>query len=132
MLAAVVAAWPLCIALAQRTAPPVAEPADPDAPFFHPADQLALAVKLEAAAEFIRDEEWGKTARVLQQLLDLDSDCMTAIGDEKHPRTVNARAEAQRLLAALPPAGRKAYQEAMGPAQPRCCKRRSRIKTMKN
>ncbi len=122
VLSAVLLAWPIRVTLAQGgpiivpPTPPVAEPAGRiDEADFVLATDSRLAVKLEAAAEYIHDQEWDRAARVLQQLLDLDGDPTVVIGGDKQPRTVSARAEAQRLLASLPPEGRKEYRELIGP-----------------
>ncbi|HVS35009.1 MAG TPA: PQQ-binding-like beta-propeller repeat protein [Gemmataceae bacterium] len=124
VLSAVLLPWPLCLGLAQPPDRPVSPPiarGSGEPPLDAPTDSFVLpndaqvTAKLEAAAEFIRGQEWVKTARVLQQVLDVDGDPMAVLGGDKEPRTVGAHAEAQRLLTSLPPAGRKVYQESEGP-----------------
>ena len=119
VLAAVLAAWPLCIALAQPKPPPAADPAKPDdADSFALPTDSRLSAKLDAARDAIKAEDWDKTVAELQELLDLDEDRMAEVGGDKHPRLVGVRAEAGRL--ARRPAGRgeKGVPGCAGSAQP--------------
>jgi outer membrane protein assembly factor BamB len=75
--------------------------------------------KLEAVREYHADGVWREVTQALQHLLDREEDCFVPAGrpgDEGQERTawVSARAEADRLLAAMPPAGRQVYETLSG------------------
>jgi hypothetical protein len=74
------------------------------------------AMQLQAA-DYIQDEDWKSALRLLQHLLDSEPDALTRLAgrDGKAERTVSVHAEAERLLASLPEAGRRAYQQTYGP-----------------
>ena len=119
--AAVVFASTGLLACFGDAAPPAAPAGPPDAAAeerFHLEVDSHLAAKLDAARDAIKAEDWDRTVAVLQELLDLDEDRMAEVGGDKHPRLVGVRAEAGRLVAALPAAGKKAYQDARGRAPP--------------
>ncbi len=73
--------------------------------------------QLQAADEAIQQEDWKNAVLLLQELLDGSRYALTrAIGrDGKTERYINVHTEAERMLAALPPAGRKEYQRIYGP-----------------
>jgi len=117
--AAVVLASTGLLACFGKAAPPTAptkEPPDAAAEErFHLDVDAHLTAKLDAARDAIKAEEWDKAAAVLQELLDLNEERMAEVGGDKHPRLVGVRAEAGRMLAGLPAAGKKAYQASVGP-----------------
>jgi outer membrane protein assembly factor BamB/tetratricopeptide (TPR) repeat protein len=98
------------------------EPPDPAVPkgdaFTLPLDRSAQQ-KLEAAEDYIKEQSWKESVRLLQAVLDLKEDSLfrqPADPKKRLPeRWTSARAEAERLLAALPPAGREFYQLANEP-----------------
>lgn len=75
------------------------------------------AVQLQAAADYIREENWEIALRLLQHLLDGHPDTLARLLGRagKAERIVSVHAEAERLLASLPQAGLTAYQLAFGP-----------------
>ena len=81
--------------------------------FTLPLDRSAKR-KLEAAEDYIQEQAWDKAVRMLQAVLDTkeDSFFLLPADPKKHrpERWTSTRAEAERLLAALPPAGREFYQ----------------------
>jgi outer membrane protein assembly factor BamB len=76
-----------------------------------PTDPL-LRRKLEAARDYIKAKSWAEAVRLLQGMLDLREDgFIQEVGKGKDAgKWIGARAEAERLLAGLPPAGREFYQ----------------------
>src|SRR5579864_7079781 len=89
-------------ATAKPLRPAVSEPAARD-----------MGRRLEAAEDYIREEDWNTATRVLQALLDLDEDVLLRVtrkvGNKEVVVVVSLKHEAQRLLAALPAAGRDCY-----------------------
>jgi hypothetical protein len=85
-----------------------------------PVSDYKSAARLDAAADAVKAEDWVHAVRPLQHLLDLDED-RTTRGKGSAP-TVGVRAEAVRRLAALPAAGREAYQAEFGPDAARLLK----------
>ena len=73
--------------------------------------------KLAAAAEYAQEKDWKNALRLLQFVLDGKPDTLTRIaGQSGRPdRYVSACAEAERMLATLPAAGREVYQRTYGP-----------------
>jgi outer membrane protein assembly factor BamB len=88
------------------------------------ADPLGLATdeaagkKLQAATDYLKEEDWTNALRMLQFLLDAKTDGLTRLAgrDGKPDRHVSIHAEAERLIATMPPTGREAYQRIYGPA----------------
>jgi outer membrane protein assembly factor BamB/tetratricopeptide (TPR) repeat protein len=77
--------------------------------------------KLEAAGDYIKEQAWREAARVLQSLLDAPEDAFVLVpgkdGAGKPVTTpVSVRAEANRLLASMPRAGRWQYEDLYGAA----------------
>jgi outer membrane protein assembly factor BamB len=75
--------------------------------------------KLEAARDYIKAREWDEAVRVLQDILDAKEDQFLPVTgpDVEGKPTVYARglrAETGRLLDALPPKGREAYNAVFG------------------
>jgi outer membrane protein assembly factor BamB/tetratricopeptide (TPR) repeat protein len=75
-------------------------------------------MQLQAAADYIKDEDWKSAVRLLQHLLDDKPYTLARLAgrDGKAARYVCAGAEAERLLAVMPEAGRQVYQQTFGPA----------------
>lgn len=98
---------------AQFKAPGPDAPAPSSDPVLLASDPL-LRRKVEAVPEYIKVRAWAEAARLLQAVLDAREDCFfKAPADARGkapPRWTSARAEAERLLASLPPAGREFYQ----------------------
>lgn len=74
-------------------------------------------LQLAAATEYLGEEDWKNAVRLLQHLLDDKSDALARLAgrDGKAERYVSVRAEVERLLAAMPQAGRDVYQRTFGP-----------------
>ena len=81
------------------------------------ATDARAAMQLQAAADYIQDEDWRSALRLLQHLLAGEPDTLARLGgrEGKPERTVSEHAEAERLLASPPEAGRKAYQQIYAP-----------------
>jgi hypothetical protein len=75
--------------------------------------------QLMAAADYIADGDWKNALRLLQHLLDRQEDVLAAVKRQgpggEASALVSVRGEAQRLLAALPEAGREFYEKTYGP-----------------
>src|SRR5262245_41632463 len=74
---------------------------------------------LEKARAAIDAKDWPVAATLLQKLLDLREDSLVPLtpksaGSKEEKILVSLRGEAEAMLAALPLAGRKAYQEEYG------------------
>jgi hypothetical protein len=74
---------------------------------------------LAAAGELIEQQKWVEAVQALQAILDASEDSLVSVtraGPDGKPmaRMVSSRLEAQRLLAALPEAGRAEYQNRVG------------------
>src|SRR5262245_43895387 len=83
-----------------------------------PKDRKATQV-LAAAEDLIKDQDWRPAIRALQTIIDAREDAFVTVtrpGPDGKPleRVIAARAEANRLLLALPAAGRAAYQKQVG------------------
>jgi outer membrane protein assembly factor BamB len=79
-----------------------------------------LVLKLDAARAFLQREAWAEAVPLLQALLDAPDDALIPVKDSPKVgkavvRWTGVRAEAARLLGALPPRGRAIYQAACGP-----------------
>jgi outer membrane protein assembly factor BamB/tetratricopeptide (TPR) repeat protein len=94
--------------------PAAAAPEPPPAP-----EAAILAIdptlrrKIETARDYIADRSWAQAVRLLQAVLEAEQDSFMPVGkkpDGRPLRWVGARAEAERILAALPVAGREYYQ----------------------
>jgi outer membrane protein assembly factor BamB len=98
---------------------PVPPPAAPKGDAFTLPLERANKQKLEAAEDYIHDQKWNEVVLMLQAVLDTKEDSFFLIpADPKNhlpERWTSARAEAERLLANLPPAGREFYQLATEP-----------------
>jgi outer membrane protein assembly factor BamB len=84
------------------------------------ADDARVRQKLDAAGDYIKAQAWDEAVRILQNLLDGGEDQFLIHGEAaapdksvSHGRSV--RAEANRLLAALPARGRETYNAVHGP-----------------
>lgn len=74
----------------------------------------AVRHALEAAAAAIRAEDWPRAAKLLDGVLGAERDLLLTVpreGGRDRPAVVSARREAERLLAALPAEGRRAYEK---------------------
>ena len=76
--------------------------------------------KIEAAKDYIKDEDWETACRILQDLLMLDQDYFTKVPrkgpDGKETISwVSVKAEADRLVATLPEKGMEWYKLTYGP-----------------
>ncbi len=76
--------------------------------------------KLEAARDYIKTQAWGEAVTVLQTILDAkDDQFLPASRPSRDGKllvySTGLRAEAERLLAGLPPAGREFYNAQYGP-----------------
>jgi outer membrane protein assembly factor BamB len=83
-----------------------------------PTDTL-LPKKFEAVRDYARTKSWEEVARLLQAVLDAPEDVflpITTTGPDgkETMRLVGARAEADREIMALPPAGRAGYEATFG------------------
>jgi outer membrane protein assembly factor BamB len=76
--------------------------------------------RIQAAHDYIFAKKWPEAVSILQPLLDRPEDCFII---DPHQKMVSAdtptawvslRAEAENLLASMPPEGRKVYQDQMG------------------
>ncbi len=112
---------PVCVAQDKAAPPPLAGAKD-TLPFSHaallPTDSL-LPKKFEAVRDYSRTKSWEEVARLLQGILDAPEDVFLPIkttdADGKETtRLVGARAEADREITALPPAGRAGYEATFG------------------
>jgi outer membrane protein assembly factor BamB len=84
------------------------------------ADPVALATdplvrrKLDAAGDYIKVRSWAEAVRLLQGLLDAREDAFVppraAEGRARPARWASVHAEAERRIAALPPAGKEFYR----------------------
>ncbi len=74
-------------------------------------------MQLQAAADFIKEDNWKDAIRLVQHLLDGKPGELAHLAqrDGKSERYVNVHAEAERLLATLPQAGREVYQRTYSP-----------------
>jgi outer membrane protein assembly factor BamB len=89
-------------------------PAASATPVTLPVDRQ-VAKKLEGAADCIKEERWSEAVRVLQAILDAKEDALIesprdARRDGAAGRLLGARAEAERMLAALPRKGMEFYR----------------------
>jgi outer membrane protein assembly factor BamB/tetratricopeptide (TPR) repeat protein len=89
----------------------------PDAPTPPHGDVLTidptLRRKIETARDYIAEHSWPEAVRLLQAVLDSPADSFIPMRKKPDGRPsgwVGARAQAERLLASLPPAGRDHYQ----------------------
>jgi outer membrane protein assembly factor BamB/tetratricopeptide (TPR) repeat protein len=82
--------------------------------------ERAVRRALEDAAAAIREEDWPRAAKLLDGVLGAERDRLLTVqreeGGRERPAVVSARREAERLLAALPDAGRRAYEKECGAA----------------
>jgi outer membrane protein assembly factor BamB len=98
------------------------KPEQPDAPngqgLTLPTD-AALAQKLAAARDYIREHSWDEVAYVLRALLDSKQDVLIPVQrdlavNQEVTHWTGVRAEAYRLLAALPARGHEVYERTSG------------------
>jgi hypothetical protein len=95
---------------------------DPPKPALSPSlrADAALVRQLDVAGDYLQAESWVELTAILQALLDRSEDALVAVkrpgkdGKEVASWT-GIRAEAARLLAALPPDGRAVYDARYGP-----------------
>jgi outer membrane protein assembly factor BamB len=83
-------------------------------------DNPDVRKKLTTVAEYVKASAWPEAMRTLQAFLDAEEDVLLPMkhkGDDGQEslRWSSARAEASRMLAALPPKGLDAYEETYGP-----------------
>lgn len=82
-------------------------------------DEKRRGKAIEAAIDYINDENWPVATESLQKLLEIDEDVFVRLkranaeGEEVYV-WVSVKQEADRLLAALPPAGKDFYKTAYG------------------
>jgi outer membrane protein assembly factor BamB len=113
---------PVLLLLSAPTSPgrqPPPAPAAKDAEASAPAPEPVTPVtdplvrrKLDAALDYLKVHSWGQAVRLLQGLLDSrDDSFLPRPGRQRGgPRWASVHAEAERLLAALPPAGKDVYR----------------------
>jgi outer membrane protein assembly factor BamB/tetratricopeptide (TPR) repeat protein len=95
-------------------------PAPATGPLVAFASDARVRQKLDAAGDYIKAQAWDEAVRILQNLLDGGEDQFLTHGEAAAPdRPVShvrsVRAEANRLLAALPGRGRESYNSVHGP-----------------
>jgi outer membrane protein assembly factor BamB len=83
-------------------------------------DNPDVRKKLATAAEYVKESAWAEATRTLQAFLDADEDILLPLkhkgaDGEEELRWSSVRAEASRLIAALPPKGLDAYEDTYGP-----------------
>jgi outer membrane protein assembly factor BamB len=111
----------------QPTPPPVAVPSPNGEPVTLPEDRGAAA-RLEATRDYVRLEQWDEAVKLLQNMVESREDGFFRL-KEKDPqgretvRFTSARAEADRLLATLPPRGKDFYRLVHEPAAKQALKR---------
>jgi outer membrane protein assembly factor BamB len=103
-----------------REEPPALEPPPSFSQFLLLPTDPHLNKRFTAVEEYIRAKSWVKVVRVLQTLLDEPADVFLTItrkgeGDKEITQWLSARAEANRLLAALPAEGLAFYELTHGP-----------------
>src|SRR5579875_3101819 len=82
-------------------------------------DEKGRAKQIEAAIDYINDENWPTAVERLQKLLVIDEDVLVRLkrknaqGDEVYV-WVSAKQEADRLIGTLPPAGMDFYKATYG------------------
>src|SRR5687767_4286205 len=74
-----------------------------------------LERSLEAAEDYIKDEDWAKAVEILQKLLDMEEDYYAKLKRVGPDNKVSAdivivRVEAARLVSTLPPKGMEMYR----------------------
>jgi outer membrane protein assembly factor BamB len=99
--------------------PPVPVPPDPPSPAAPKGDAFSLPLdrsarqKLEGAEDYIGEKSWKEAVRLLQAVLDMKEDSFLLLpadpGKNLPERWASTRAEAERVLATLPAAGREFY-----------------------
>jgi outer membrane protein assembly factor BamB len=120
LLALVVVVLLGCLALAQPQ-PATVTPAT-DVPLFSEAIALptdpALRKKFQAIDDYTHDQSWAPVTRLLQAFLDAPEDQFVPLarseGGQMRLVWASVRSEAQRLLEALPRAGRDFYETTYG------------------
>jgi outer membrane protein assembly factor BamB len=84
--------------------------------------------QIQAALDYIQDEDWVKATQILQKLLELKEDFMAPVprkgADGKDDKAmVSVKDEANRLIATLPPKGLEFYKLTYGPPAAEILKR---------
>ncbi len=92
------------------------EPGDKSAPTILLPTDKNTGTQLAAAADYIASADWKEAVRLLQHVLEGKEDVMVERRAGGGTVLVSARAEARRLLAGLPPAGKEFYETTYGPA----------------
>ncbi len=107
---------------AQRPGGATPMPANPD-------DELSQAItlptdtglkrKIEAAQDYMKEEDWGKAAQILQSLVELKEDMFVQVGrlnkqGVESMQWTSVRAEANRLIGTMPPKGLDFYRLQFG------------------
>jgi hypothetical protein len=69
---------------------------------------------LQVARDCLRDSEWKDAGKALQLLLDQDEDFFLYVKEDKTGRWTSFKREANRLLGAVPPAGKMVYEATFG------------------
>jgi hypothetical protein len=82
-------------------------------------DERGLKDKIKAAVDYIEEKNWAIAIPHLQKLADIKEDAFVQLPDrtpdgKEALRRVSVRAEAQRLIGALPPDGLKFYKLTYG------------------
>ncbi len=110
------------IAVDPTTEQPPSQPTDPNG--LTSGIDLVVKDRLEqqivAAQDYIQDENWATAVDILQQLLDIKEDVFASVtrkgADGKVGKSiVSVRAEANRMVANLPPKGLEFYKKTHGP-----------------
>src|SRR5262249_16258482 len=81
--------------------------------------ETKLKKRVDAAADYIREESWGEAARILQGLLDISEDKFVedeGIGTDGKPtkKWVSVRTKANQLLGTIPAKGLEHYRLSYG------------------
>jgi outer membrane protein assembly factor BamB len=81
---------------------------------------VALARRLDAAYDYVKEQRWAEASHALQSLLDICEDVLVGVrragaDGKESDHWIGIRTEAGRLLAHLPPRGRESYEAAHGP-----------------
>jgi outer membrane protein assembly factor BamB len=114
---------PLPVMVPPPPAPPPTNAANPDGFEYGgislPKDEQHLNKKIEAAVDYIREEDWKEAIPLLQKLLEIKEDVFARLmrkspDGKEVPNWISVKTEADRLIANLPPNGRDFYKLTYG------------------
>jgi outer membrane protein assembly factor BamB len=103
---------PVAVKAIAQADDPNKKPAMTDAVSF-PTDRKARR-SIEKAEDLIQEGAWGEAASVLQKLLDTPEDIFIEVKRNQGTHWASLRQEANRLIGAMPPQGRKFYEWQFG------------------